>query len=80
MPTFNYTPDRENLEPQWDNVTPPRPNLPPRLDRAGRAAEVERQAGNVPIIGGVLKPTYQFLNALACIVVEYSFILCRIRG
>ena len=64
MPTFNYTPDRENLEPQWDNVTPSRPNLPPRLDRAGRAAEVERQAGNVPIIGGVLKPTYQFLNAL----------------
>ena len=64
MPTFNYTPDRENLEPQWDNVTPPRPNLPQRLDRAGRAAEVERQAGNVPFIGGVLKPTYQFLNAL----------------
>lgn len=64
MPNFNLAPlDPNNLDPVWP-VGPARTRLPPRLDRAGRAREVERQAGNVPLIGGLLKPTYQFLNAL----------------
>lgn len=69
MPNFPFPAAPTDLEPQWPPTpqTPERklqPRAPQRLDRAGRAAEVERQAGNVPVIGGVLKPTYQFLNAL----------------
>ena len=69
MPNFPFPTAPADLEPQWPPTpqTPERklqPRPPQRLDRAGRAAEVERQAGNVPVIGGALKPTYQFLNAL----------------
>ena len=70
MPKFNLAPSVDDVQPQWppapqDNqkLKPPRPSA--SQARAAGNARIEKAAGSVPLIGGVLKPMAQFANTLA---------------
>lgn len=60
MPNFNLAPlDPNNLDPVWPVRTPRRPTKA-EMQRAD-----EERAGSVPLFGGILKPTQQFLNVVS---------------
>lgn len=59
MPTFNYTPDRENLEPQWDKAAP-------QSMGNGKAAPTKAQMNQrAESAVGPFKPVAQLMNTLA---------------
>lgn len=64
MPKFNLAPLPDDLNPVW---SPPGQRAEQNMAdyRAKTAADAEKAAGSVPVIGGVLKPLTQFMNTLA---------------
>lgn len=64
MPKFNLAPLPDDLNPVW---SPPGQRAEQNMAdyRAKTAADAEKAAGSVPLIGGVLKPLTQFMNTLA---------------
>jgi hypothetical protein len=65
MPKFNLVAKPEDLAPQWENRKPSLSNGTMGDYRARTAKQAEDAAASVPVVGGVLKPFTQFMNALS---------------